>query len=130
LEQSRKLNVLFKQSDAFERSSRERPRTLIALLEGEKFEGNDKILLKEILGIVSQARDVMYEKSGLIDDEDIMQELVDFSLHVRMLHLAYEGQLASDIKRFQGYVFPEKLDAKIKKRIDDLQQRLKVLNEI
>lgn len=105
-------------------------RTLIFLLKGNKFKGNDKILIEEVMKITEQAEDLIYSQSGLIDDPDLRQLLIKIAAHFRILRFAYKGTLTGEIERFKEYVYPKKINQKVENRIKELQKRLDELNKI
>lgn len=104
-------------------------RTLDALLKGEKFEGNDKILLEEILELGKEMEQLVLAQGGLIDDPELRQLLVKAGTHFRVLRLAYEGRFRGDTDRFQDYVYPRELDKKLDQQIRKLTERLDELNK-
>lgn len=124
LEKSRELYGLFTVSKEPEF------RTLIALLEGKKFEKNDKILVEEILKIIGELENLILSQSGLIDDEELRLLFAKAGAHFRILQLAYKGDLSGDVERFKDYVYPRELNQKIEKRIQALQARLDQLNTL
>lgn len=105
-------------------------RTLIALLEGKKFEGNDKILLEQIIDISKKLDRLIVKRIGLVDDEKLRQLLWIANTNFRLIRLAYQGALVGDIERFKEYVFPRELDAKVAEEIHRLKQRLDELNKV
>lgn len=120
-----KSNELYKRFTAF------RPagfRTLIALLEGQRFEGNDKVLLEQILEIVAKVEELILSRSGLVDDTELRELLARAGTHFRFIGLAYEGLLVGEADRFKGYVYPRELNEKVDKQIEKLKARLNELN--
>lgn len=105
-------------------------RTLIVLLKGEKFEGNDKILIEQILEVSEKIDDLILKNSGLVDDPELNRLLYRASTHFRILRLAYHGNLVGDVERFEDYVFPRELDKKIEEQIKRLKRRLEELNRM
>lgn len=103
-------------------------RTLVALLEGEKFEGNDAVLLQQIFEVTAKLEELIYTQSGLVEDEELQKLLARAGAHFRILRLAYEGNLTGDKERFEDYVFPRELTDKIREQSEKLQNRLKELN--
>jgi hypothetical protein len=103
-------------------------RTLVALLKGEKFEGNDKILLEQILEVEEHMDRLVLEQSGLVDDDQLQQLLSKVSAHFRVIRLAYKGDLVGQASRFEGNVFPRDITAMIEKEITRLKNRLEALN--
>jgi hypothetical protein len=105
-------------------------RTLIALLAGEKFEGNDAVLLKQIIDIDERMEDLIITHSGLIDDAELRELLAKVGAHFRILRLAYDGVLTGEVERFEDYVYPRGLGPKIEDQIKKLKTRLDELNRM
>ena len=103
-------------------------RTLTYLLEGGKVEGNEKILLEEIIKIGEKCEFLIHEKAGLIDDEELRTKwLPKASTHYLILRLAYQGQLHGESEKFKEHTFPIEIDVLIEKRIRELQKALQEL---
>lgn len=105
-------------------------RTLTMLLDGYKFEGNDKIILEQILAISKKIDDLILDNSGLVDNTDLRRTLSKVGAHIRILQLAYEGNLTGKEERFKDSVFPREIDNMIEGEIERLKQRLKKLNSL
>lgn len=103
-------------------------RTLTALLTGEKFEGNDKILLDNIINNSERLEKLIIEKSGLIDSEELRQLLWTAATHFRLIQLASQGILIGEIERFKPYLFPRTLDDIVNMEIKKLRRRLEEIN--
>ena len=117
--------------ELYERLTASRPkdfRTLVTLLNGQKFEGNDKILLEQILDVGEHMDKLILEQSGLVDDEQLQKLLSQMSAHFRVIRLAYKGDLAGQASRFEGNVFPRDITITIEKEITRLKKRLDELN--
>ncbi|MGD2090586.1 MAG: hypothetical protein PVH61_30720 [Candidatus Aminicenantes bacterium] len=104
-------------------------RTVTALLKGEKFSGNDEVLLKEIIDIGKKVENLILSKSGLIDDEKLRNDLLPrVGTHILLLRLMYEGVIKgeseNEIERFKRDVFPREIDDEIEKRIQELEIQL------
>jgi len=122
---------LGKSAELYKRFTAPRPagfRTLIALLEGEEFEGNDAVLLNEIIEITERLEQLILSQSGLIDDKELRDLLAKAGAHFRILRLAYDGALTGEVERFGDYVYPRELGPKIEEQIDKLRARLDELN--
>ncbi len=113
----------------YERFTIDKPkdfRTVRVLLSGHKFEGNDKILLEEILEIGEELQGLIKEKAGLVDDKKLRTEILpEYNKHTTLLKLMYEGKIQGEYDRFKDDVFPRELDAEIDRRINELQAELK-----
>ena len=105
-------------------------RTLTALLHGEKFEGNDKVILEQILAISKKIDELILVNSGLIDNTELRTTLAKVGAHIRILQLAYEGNLAGEEDRFKESVFPNEIDRMIESEIERLKSKLEVLNRM
>ncbi|MBU1682925.1 hypothetical protein KJ742_03185 [Patescibacteria group bacterium] len=105
----------------------------------------DKKLLSEIIETERKIEDLILTKSGLIDDDKLTfghmsskavssQTINDTSLiatvlsHFRLLRMAYNNEIKGDIEKFKGFVYPRQFDIEIKKKIDDLRNELKILD--
>lgn len=135
LQLRRKSALLY---DQFAKSQKEkllaegrRFRTLPALLEGQTFKDNDAILLKEIIAINKQLEDLIVNKAGLIDDNELRNEIIPrFNAHVLLIRLAAEGQLKDSNNSFDHLTFPNELDGKVEAKIKSLSQSLQDLNNL
>lgn len=103
-------------------------RTLTALLQGEKFTGNDQTLVEEIIAIGQEIEELLVTQGGLIADPNLRDLLERAGTHFRILRMAYEGKLVGDVDRFKDYVFPRELDQAVEDQIQKLQARLAELN--
>lgn len=103
-------------------------RTLISLLEGTKFEGNDAVLLEQILLVTAQVRQLIVDKSGMVTDDRLRQTLARAGAHFTILQLAYEQKLRGEVDRFEDIVFPREIRVEIDHEIRKLQERLELLN--
>ncbi|MEM6734567.1 MAG: hypothetical protein AAF620_00735 [Bacteroidota bacterium] len=103
--------------------------TLKYLLKGKDFEDNEKALLKEIIDLGRESEKLIHENAGLIDDDDLRNDLIPkASTHYLLLRLAYEGSLSGDTENFIDSSFPIEIDAKLEQRKTDLENYLKKLN--
>lgn len=100
-------------------------RTLTYLLDGGTVEGNEKMLLDEIIKIGEKCEALIHDKAGLIDDEDLRTKWLPMaSTHYLILRLAYQNQLHGESEKFKVHTFPFEIDAVIQKRIKELQKEL------
>jgi len=97
-------------------------RTLVALIEGKVFHGNDAVLLREIVDVTQKIDRLIMEKSGLID-ESLQPLMAQASTHFRLMLLASKGELHGDTDRFTEDVFPRELGQKIDAEIERLRSR-------
>ena len=118
---SERLTELFKVARA------PKYRTLIALIEGVKFDGNDGVLLKQIIDVTQQVDELIVKNSGLIDGS-LQPLMAKASTHFRLMRLAHEGHLKGEANRFSEVVYPNELNARIDDEILRLQSRITELN--
>jgi hypothetical protein len=104
-------------------------RTLTALLRGDEFSGNDKMILDEIISIDNQLENLIIAKSGLVDNENFRDLLAQAATHFHIISQAYEGRLTGEPERFKEYVFPRELDEKVTEQINTLKAELIELNK-
>ncbi|MCB0197557.1 MAG: hypothetical protein KDJ65_36765 [Anaerolineae bacterium] len=102
-------------------------RTLTALLQGEKFTGNDAELVNEIIQLGQEVEELLINEGGTVDDPYLRDLLIKAGTHFRILRMAYDGKLKGEVDRFKEFVFPRELD----QAVEDQRQRLKTrLNEL
>ena len=70
-------------------------RTLIKLLKGEAFPGNDGEILKEIVENDNKLNELIFQESKFIDDE-LRKNLIKASSHFTIINLAYQNKLSGD----------------------------------
>tara|TARA_R110000744_G_scaffold349525_1_gene455179 strand:- start:61 stop:654 length:594 start_codon:yes stop_codon:yes gene_type:complete len=103
--------------------------TLRYLLKGQSFDENENALLKAIIDIGTKCEDLIQKNAGLIDDDDLRNNLIPkASTHYLLLRLAYEGNLKGDIENFLDSSFPKEIDAKLEDRKIQLENELNKLN--
>jgi hypothetical protein len=105
-------------------------RTLVFLLEGGIFEGNDAVLLQLILDVGENIERLIDEQSGLVDNKDLYELLWKLRTHIRLISLAANGKLKGEKERFEQHVFPRDVTDKIEKEILRLNARLAELNAL
>ena len=117
----RKLNefygpcqILLQESDMFTKKFKQGRefRTLLELLEGKEYTGNDKVLLEEIMSVTDMISELIIERSGLVEDDekDLQKLLAQARAHYRILRLAHKGKLSGEVERFKDSVYPRGLD--------------------
>jgi hypothetical protein len=132
----RQKSILLYQQFALEKKRKseengDKFRTLLALLNGELFTGNDDIILTEMIKINEKLEEMIVSKAGLIDDKELREVILPrFSTHVLLMRLAYEKKLVGNVESFRDKTFPSELDEAIKKKIDELMKRLNDINSI
>lgn len=98
-------------------------RALKAVLDGQVFDSNSKMILEEIIELGKSAERLIAEKAGLID-EDIEEILWKLQAHYRVLRLAYSGAIKGEFARFEKYVFPREMDKAIREKTSNLKKRM------
>lgn len=105
-------------------------RTLLFLLDGKTFEGNDKVVLRQILDVGQNIEQLIQEQSGLVEDKDLYELLWKLRTHIRIIQLAANGELKFEKERFEKHVFPRPVTEKIEQEIQRLNARLAELNSL
>jgi hypothetical protein len=129
----RKSEILYEAfSEKFKNtSSVDNFKTLTYLLNGGEFEGNEAVLLKEIIDIGEKCESLIHEKAGLIDQADLRDIwFPKATTHYMIMRQAAKGTLKGQPSKFEKYTFPSELDKLIKERIDFLQKELEELSKI
>jgi hypothetical protein len=105
-------------------------RVLTYLLEGNSFDGNDNVLVKEIISLGEQSERLIHEKAGLIDDARLRTSVIPrATTHFLILRLAYNKALEGDSHKFHNLTFPRELDELLEKRRKELEEQLRELNK-
>jgi hypothetical protein len=100
-------------------------RVLTFFLNGNQFNGNDKVLYEEIRKITDELETLRMERGGLVDEPDLQNLLAKAGAHFRIISMAHDGKLSGEIERFDDYVYPRELNNKISEKIKLLQTQLK-----
>lgn len=103
-------------------------KTLVSLLNEEKFNGNDKKLLNEIIEIDKNLEILIVEKGGYIENSKLRELFAKASAHFNIMNQAYNGTLSGEVERFKEYIYPRELDNEIKNEVNRLNCRIKELN--
>jgi hypothetical protein len=125
---SKMLADIFKNAEYFNGKTGDERRTLVVLLKGHEFVGNDLQLLEEIIRIGRKSEILIMQKSGLVDDERVRKILDKAATHYTLIRLAKQKKLNQDVERFKEYVFPEEIDGILENEIKNLNMRLHILN--
>ncbi len=108
---------------------------------------SDQKLLDEIIELEKKIEEHIVKNCGLVEDPTLafsyvpaantaeidpkqvegMGLLAILITHFRVLRMAYEGKIRSEIERYRSWVYPRELDAKLRKNIEALQQELRNL---
>lgn len=100
--------------------------TLTYLLNNGAISGNEKVLLDEIINIGIQCEKLIHEKSGLIGDDNLRNNVLPrVTAHFLVLRLAYQNILIGEPDKYQDLVFPRDLDSILEKRVQKLEGLLK-----
>lgn len=84
-------------------------------MKGHSFEGNEKILLEQIIQIGSSCEKLIHEKAGYITDTNLRDNLIPrASTHFLLIRLAHEGLLKGEEDVYKDMTFPRELDAALK----------------
>jgi hypothetical protein len=118
---SNELHTLFKNGRNF--------RTLIKLLEGEGFSGNDRKLLDSIIEIGKRTDNLILTEGGWVEDPGLRKMLDKVTTHYTLIELAAKGELTGDEERFKNFVFPNEIDGEIEREMKRLNDRLSELDE-
>lgn len=130
LQLRKKSNLLYRKFSEKYREADSSFATLTYLLEGKFFEGNDKILIEEIIRLGEESEKLIHAKAGLIDDTNLRQNLIPrATTHYLILRLAYSGTLKGESAHFKDLTFPRELDDKLEARKKQLETELENLNK-
>jgi hypothetical protein len=117
-----KSEMLYK---IFVSSHGENFRTLVALLQGVKFEGNDEELLNQILDLDNEMDRIILKNSGMVDNEELKQVLDQASTHFSLIRLAKEARLTGEVERFSEHVFPRDLSPRVEEENEAPRSKLR-----
>jgi hypothetical protein len=124
------LGLSFEFYEVLKLSRSEDFRTLLFLLDGNTFQGNDKVVLQQILDVGQNIEQLIQEQSGLVEDKDLYELLWKLRTHIRVIQLAAKGDLQGEKEKFKKHVFPRPVTDKIEQEILRLNARLAELNAI
>lgn len=130
IQQRIKSSKLYEKFSAKFRQSDENFSTLMYLLNDNKFEGNDKVLLEQIIQLGIDSEKLIQEKSGLIDDTQLRLDILPrATTHFLLIRLAYKGELKGKANEFKDLTYPRELVSKLEERKAQLEKDLENLNE-
>ena len=104
---------------------------------------NDKALLKSIFDKGTQIQNLIANKSSIIDDNEFIDEYLparDYShitypiglnllglltAHLRIIKIAFEGDLTGEVDKYKIYVFPNEINIRVNAKIVKLEQLVK-----
>jgi hypothetical protein len=98
--------------------------TLISLLAGTEFKGNDGILLDEIIRIGEETEQLILKSSGLVD-ANLQPLLGRATTHYRVLRLAHEKKLTGEAALFSAHRFPLELDVAIMVKVVEIENKIR-----
>ncbi|WP_340111017.1 hypothetical protein [Maribellus mangrovi] len=120
---SDELHQIFKNGKSF--------KTLSELIDGTEFNGNDAVLLNEIICIGDQCVEIIKKNSGLIDDENLRDKyLPQLLTHYFLMKNAFEGKIRNEIDRFSDFTFPSDIDKILDRRVNELNEEMKNLTSV
>lgn len=104
---------------------------------------NDKVLLRNIIDIGSKIETLINEKIYLIgSDQEFVSKyepsdgykniqydselsLIDLLIsHLLTIRLAFKNEIAGEVEKFKGFVFPNEINPKINIKITELEEKL------
>lgn len=130
IQQRIKSSKLYDKFIAKYRTNDENFSTLTYLLNNNHFEGNDKILLEQIIQLGEDSERLIQEKSGLIDDTQLRLEILPrATTHFLLIRLAYKGDLKGNSDEFKDLTYPRELISKLEIRKAQLEDDLENLNK-
>ena len=130
IQQRIKSSKLYDKFSSKYRASDENFSTLIYLLNNNQFEGNDKILLEQIIQLGEDSERLIQEKSGLIDDTQLRLEILPrATTHFLLIRLAYKGNLKGNSDKFNDLTYPREIVSKLEERKAQLEKDLENLNK-
>lgn len=104
-------------------------RTVIALLRGDEFSENDRMLINELVATTRSIRKLILGSEGIVEDERLLRTLSMAASHFRILELAAAGKLKGDAARFENTgTYPVELDAMLQEALDKLRKRKEELS--
>ncbi|MBI9062565.1 MAG: hypothetical protein JEZ14_11315 [Marinilabiliaceae bacterium] len=93
-------------------------RTLRAVLNNEVFNETEQELLKEILLIGNKCKDLIVQKSGLIDKPELRDDILPrYITHIYILESACKDRIKGDTADYDDFVFPREMDESILQHI-------------
>lgn len=107
-------------------------RTLPFILDGKEFSKTEKTLLMQILNIGKNIEKIIEKNAGLIDSDDLHNEMIKLGTHLRIIREAYNGNYTvGDDKEelLEDKTFPDIIDSvddifkKLKGRLDELNKK-------
>ncbi len=130
LQLRKKSDILYDRFQSKFRANDKDFSTLRYLMNGHKFEGNDKKLLEEIIIIGKKCEELIHSKAGLIDDSNLRNNVLPrLTTHFLILRLAFEEKLENQALRFDDLTFPKEIDGLIEKRFVELGDELDKLSQ-
>ena len=103
--------------------------TLLALLGGDSFKDNDKILLDEIMQNDKKLNKLIQIQSKVIRNLTLAETMSRLSAHYTILGLAYERKITGEKERFEEYVHPSDAIESVEKEIKKIESEIKRLSK-
>ncbi|WP_320110967.1 hypothetical protein [Draconibacterium orientale] len=107
-------------------------RTLPYIFNEGKFTKTEAALLAQIVEIGENMERLIINNAGLIDDDNLHEEMIKLSTHIRILRYAYKGEYETGIrnqKLFDKKTFPIEITQRIDAVFEVLKRRLDKLNK-
>ncbi len=132
LNTSKKLYELFKNSIKKNLSDPDNFRTLPFILQGQKFNKTEKELFAQIIRIGRKMESIINQNAGLIDDDDLHEEMIKLKTHIIIIRSAYEQKF--EIKKeveelLSSQTFPDDILGNVDATFNELKKQLARLNK-
>jgi hypothetical protein len=129
IQQRMKSTKLYEKLSKKYRENDESFSILLYLMNNYTFEGNDKVLLEQIIKLGEDSEKLIQEKSGQIDDSELRLEIIPrATTHFLLIKLAYNGVLTGESNNFKDLTYPKDLVEKLEARKSQLETELLNLN--
>lgn len=112
--------------------SEDKFRTLPYIFNAGKFTKTEAALLAQIVEIGEDMERLIINNAGLIDDDNLHEEMIALSTHIRILRSAFNGKYETgsrNQKLFDKKTFPVEITKRIDAVFEILKRRLDKLNK-
>ncbi len=103
-------------------------RTLGLLIDNAKLSDKEEIILQDILKNNDEIRALILKQSGLIQGEDLRNDLIQLVGHHDIIHLAKEHKLKGTSSDYADYVYPRNVDTKVENKVIELEKKIDELS--
>jgi hypothetical protein len=121
--------------DVFARNEKEEQKkqnavfsTLVYLIDGHTFLGNDKAILNAIINNDNKLNDLIMQNSRHIESSTLRGLLSSASVHFTLMKLAYDEKLNNNTRDFESYTYPKDLADTIMQEIDSIEKKIHALD--